>query len=122
MRELSVADWTAAWRDLVDSDQVSWTMQAVEQNPVLANIMALSASHPSNVELQELKKATTARYAAKESWKKFCLGTHGGSWDRLKNFPLEKADSPLENAKALARSLLVLIILIERRCIVAQSA
>ena len=80
LRELSVAEWTAAWRDLVvDSDQVSWTMQAVEQNPVLANIMALSASHPTNVELQELKKATTARYAAKVSWKKLCLGIHGGS-------------------------------------------
>ena len=123
LRELSVAEWTAAWRDLVvDSDQVSWTMQAVEQNPVLANIMALSASHPTNVELQELKKATTARYAAKVSWKKLCLGIHGGSWDKLKNFLLEKADSPLENVKALARSLLVLINLIERRCTVVQSA
>ncbi|MCP4516165.1 MAG: hypothetical protein GY824_13180, partial [Delftia sp.] len=123
LRLLTVAEWAAAWRDLVvDSDQVSWAMQAVEHNPVLANIMALSASNPANLELQELKRATTARYAAKVSWKKLCLSTHGGSWDKLKNFLLEKSDSPLENVKALARSLLVLINLIERRCTVVQSA
>ena len=123
LRLLTVAEWAAAWRDLVvDSDQVSWTMQAVEHNPVLANIMALSASNPANLELQELKRATTARYAAKVSWKKLCLSTRGGSWDKLKNFLLEKSDSPLENVKALARSLLVLINLIERRCTVVQSA
>jgi len=122
LRQLSVAEWSAAWRDLVvDSDQVSWTMQAVKTNPALANILALSAAHPGNNELNELKRATTARYAAKVSWKSLCLTSDGGSWDRLKNFLLEKADSPLDNAKALARSLLVLINLIERRCTVVQS-
>ena len=123
LRQLSVAEWNAAWRDMVvDSDQVSWTMQAVEQNPTLANIMALSAANPANHELAELKRATTARYAAKVSWKSLCLDSEGGSWDRLKNFLLEKSDSPLENVKCLARSLLVLINLIERRCTVVQSA
>eukprot|EP00959_Pyramimonas_sp_CCMP1952_P245408 5129252-Pyramimonas_sp.AAC.1 len=69
--------------------------------------------------LQELKRATTARYAAKVSWKKLCLSARGGSGDKLKNFLLEKSDSLLDNVKALARSLLVLINLIERRCTVA---
>ena len=123
LRGLTVAEWTAAWRDLVvDSDQVSWLMQAAEHNPAMANIMALSAANPGNTELQELKRATTAKYAAKVSWKKLCLSSHDGSWDKLKNFLLEKADSPLDNVKALSRSLLVLINLIERRCTVVQSA
>ena len=123
LRGLSIADWVAAWRDLVvDQDQVSWTLQAVETNSSLATILALQAANPTNPELQELRRASTARYAAKLSWKALCLPSHGGSWEKLKNFLLEKADSPLDNVKALARSLLVLVNLLDRRCTVVQSA
>ena len=80
LRGLSITDWVAAWRDLVvDQDQVSWTLQAVENNSSLATILALQAANPANAELQELRRASTARYAAKLSWKALCLPSHGGS-------------------------------------------
>ncbi|CAK0796959.1 unnamed protein product [Prorocentrum cordatum] len=123
LRALSMDEWVSAWRDLVvDQDQVSWTLQAVEQNSSPATILALQAAHPENADLQQLRRASTARYAAKLSWKQLCLPSHGGSWDKLENFLMEKADSPLDNVKALARSLLVLLNLLDRRCTVVQSA
>ncbi|CAK0857906.1 unnamed protein product, partial [Prorocentrum cordatum] len=99
---LSVAECAAAWRDLVvNLDQGSWTMQA---------------------ERADLKRASTARHAAKMSWKKLCHIKHRVSWDGMKNLLLEKAYSPLDNVKALARSLLVLVNLTERGCTVAKAA
>ncbi|CAK0909944.1 unnamed protein product [Prorocentrum cordatum] len=123
LRQLSVAEWEAAWRDLVvDADHLASTLKAAEQNPALANIWALSAANPGNAELAEPKRASTVRYAAKLRWKSLCFPEQGGSWDRLKNYLTEKADAPIDNVKALARSLLVLLNLTERRCTVVQSA
>ena len=101
LRQLSVAQWEAAWRDLVaGADRPASTLNAAEQNPALASIWALSATNPDMAELAERKRDSTVRCAAKLRRKSSRFPPEGGSRGRLKNYLAEKADSPLDNVKA----------------------
>ena len=122
LRALTPAEWDRAWKMfVVDPDEMG-ALASSMANPAMVNIVGLSAAHPENVELQNLKQATAMKYAGKVGWKGLCLPAFGGGPDKLQVFLTERAASPDAAVKALARSLQVLYHLVEKRYTVLQSA
>jgi len=122
LRSLSTAEWSAAWKHLViEADSATQAADAVAADPAMANVLALQAAYPQNAELLALRNATAMKYAAKLSWKSLCLSEFGGSSERLQVFLQERADSQDDAVKALARSLLHLYSLLEKRYTVPQA-
>ena len=61
------------------------------------------------------------KHAPKVTWKALCLPSHGGGADRLQVFLTERSESPDAAIRALARSILSLYHLVERRYTVIQA-
>jgi len=121
LRSMTPRDFAAAWKAIViDPDHMHALNEAMAEGS-MATIMGLSAAHPSNTELADLKRHVTMKHAPHTKWKALCLPSHGGGADRLQVFLSERTQSPDHNIKALARSLLHLYLLVERRFTVMQN-
>ena len=121
LRAASAADMSAAWQSLmVDPDHIQSLCDGIQETG-LATILALHATHPNNVDLQRLKHHASLKNAPRAKWKSLCLPERGGGSDRLRVFLLERAESSSDNLiKALARAILAMYVLVERRFTVSQ--
>ena len=121
LRGASAPQLEAAWQSMmVDPDHIQSLCEGINDNG-LATILALQATHPDNPDLR-LKQHAALKNAPRQKWKKLCLPELGGGSDRLRIFLLERAETCGDNLiKALARAILALYVLLERRFTVSQN-
>ena len=113
---------SAAWRSLmVDPDHIQALSEGLHESGV-ATILALQATHPDNPDLLQLKQHAAMKNAPRVTWKSLCLPSRGGGSDRLQVFLLERAESCEDHLiRALARAVLALHMLLEKRYTVSQN-
>ena len=124
LRNLSPDQIRRAWfAIMVDTDQLeeSVTESLADPKDPMATIYALHAAHPSNSELSALKSSAALRHAARTTWKQLCFPEQGGGPDRLQVYLGERAESSDQAVRALARAILALYHLIEKRATVLAS-
>lgn len=122
LRGMGPAEFTAAWKNLVvDPDHLHALSQAISDDPQMATIMALEAANPNNAELVALRRHASMKHAPKISWKSLCLPHCGGGTDRLQVFLTERGEVGEESTRALARSVLAIYHLVEKRHTVQQN-
>ena len=122
LRSATPAQISATWSSLmVDPDHMLALSEGMHESGVAA-ILALQAAHPENPDLLRLKQHAAMKNAPRQKWKKLCLPSHGGGSDRLQVFLLERSESSGDNLiKALARAILALFFLLEKRYTVSQN-
>ena len=121
LRGMTPRDFAAAWRALVvDPDHLAALSDAMSEGP-MATIMALGAAHPGNTEIKDLKAHAAMRHAPKQTFKGLCLPGQGGGPDKLQVFLTERGESSDPNVRALARALLAMYFMIEKRFTVQQT-
>ena len=122
LRALGPVEFANAWKNLVvDPDHLHALSEAISENPQMATIMALEAASPNNAELTALRRHTAMKHAPRVSWKSLCLPSHGGGSDRLQVFLGDRAEVGEDNTRALARSILTIYHIMEKRHTVQQN-
>jgi hypothetical protein len=122
LKNMSVEQYRAAWRALLTDADNSEHLLASLQDQGVANILGLAAAHSGNADLQRMKQSALMKAAPKTPLKALCLPAKGGGPDKIQVFLGEKAESADKDVKALARSLLQLFYLVEKRYTVPQAA
>ena len=121
LQGLTVEEYRAAWRALlVDSENSEHVLNSFSDQGV-ASVFGLAAAYTGNAELQRMKQAAIMKSAPKTSLKALCLAAKGGGPDKIQVYLSEKAESGPDDVKALARALLMLFYMIEKRYTVLQA-